>query len=148
MQHLYGVVAYRPNGDDYFRGCLMAQSDSDFQIHTFNDIASAVLCVASLRFGQVNKPLEDKEWEIHITVDGHMENSDDPSLASVFENIDKEIKEHYANMIEDAAKKELQKKHRKEQAAKNKAARDQEAAEQAERETYEKLKEKYESPDF
>lgn len=48
---IYTVLAYRPNGADYCKGCLMGTSDSDFEFHTGDNLDQAARFAAEIEFG-------------------------------------------------------------------------------------------------
>ncbi len=68
------VIAYRPNGDDYCRGCHMGSSDSDFEIyHTVEHDTAAIniarfLCEDKIKALEHDYEIED--YEITVLTDG------------------------------------------------------------------------------
>lgn len=72
--HHYTIVSYRPDGDDYCRGCHMASSSSHFDLQETGDVEQAAIWVADklmLVHKDRNSP-EICEWEIYVLVDGHL----------------------------------------------------------------------------
>lgn len=62
------MVAYRPNGTDTCRNCVMGSSDSDLKLVHFDTAADALEAIARL---QAHKPaLEACPWEIRLFVSG------------------------------------------------------------------------------
>lgn len=74
----YTIVLYRPDCEDYCRGCRMGGSGWDFEIHSEESADEAAARIAAKRFVNFeernNRELAD--WEIHLLIDGFGEHED------------------------------------------------------------------------
>lgn len=73
MQNIYTVIAYRANGIDTCRGCVMGSTDSDFSVGNYTKVEDVVNFVAHLRFN--HKQNQEKDYalddlEVHILRNG------------------------------------------------------------------------------
>lgn len=72
---VYTLLAYRPNGVDTCRGCVMGQSDSDFTAHYFTSADELVNTWARLRLDSLGTPREVCNVEFTLLINGLDENS-------------------------------------------------------------------------
>lgn len=67
---VYTLVAYRPNGVDTCRGCVMGQSDSDFAMGTFKSADEAAQFWAQKRWDDLGRGREACHWEVTVLING------------------------------------------------------------------------------
>lgn len=77
MDMLFTVVAYRPNGVDVCRGCLVAQSDSDFEMFSTTNESEVVECLARYRVEDLTSDYEYSCWEVAVLQNGRTPEDDD-----------------------------------------------------------------------
>ncbi len=70
LTHFYSVAAYRPDGVDSCRGCVMARSDSAFDLRSFTNVEDAARFWASKEFESKHSDREYASWELTVLVDG------------------------------------------------------------------------------
>jgi hypothetical protein len=68
---IFTLIAYRPNGIDTCRGCLMGQSDSDLEINSYTDIES--IAKAIFKYKEIDKKSEREycDYDLTILINGH-----------------------------------------------------------------------------
>ena len=67
---IYTIVAYRPDGVDTCRGCVMARSSSDFECRAFSSMEEAAQFWATKRLESSTSAREYCSWEITALIDG------------------------------------------------------------------------------
>lgn len=123
----YTIVSYRPNGDDYCRGCHMASSRSDFDLRETLDIDQAAGWVADKLMSDhkaKNSP-EIDEWQVTILINGvlygHDEDDDYDEAESTREEIQSRARLIFtARLDEEKQKKEAEQARLKEEADRKK----------------------------
>lgn len=67
---VYTLVAYRANGVDTCRNCVMGQSDSDFAMGTFKSRDEAAQFWAAKRWESKHSAREYCSWEVTVLING------------------------------------------------------------------------------
>jgi len=70
MNNHYTLIAYRPNGDDYCRGCLMDSSDSAFELTGDDSLEVIANTIAQYIFHNSIREREFCEWEMTFLING------------------------------------------------------------------------------
>ena len=66
----YTIVAYRPDGVDTCRNCVMGRSSSDFELRVFRSAEEAADFWAAKDFESAYRAREYCSWELTLLVDG------------------------------------------------------------------------------
>lgn len=68
---IFTLIAYRPNGIDTCRGCLVGKSDSDMEINFFADIES--IARAIFKYKEIDEKSEREycDYDLTILINGH-----------------------------------------------------------------------------
>jgi hypothetical protein len=134
--YAYTLVAYRPNGVDTCRGCVMGRSDSDFwlSVHTSAEDVAAEWAQSLFKESQ-NQEREVCSIEYTLLVDGRDENNDrcwtpDGDLDPA--HTDPDSGESYASLARDQVQKLVSEKLTELKTA-HQAELDQKAAQEAAR---------------
>lgn len=69
-EHVYTLLAYRPNGVDTCRGCVMGTSDSDFKVQVFTDTQALTEAWAQLLLESSQAAREVCSVEFTLLIDG------------------------------------------------------------------------------
>lgn len=124
----YTVVAYRPDGVDTCRGCVMDRSSSDFELRCFQDLTEAARWQAD-KLMDSPSGREYCSWEFTLLVDG----MDDNGWWEVYGDSDREEPpfDQYRRLVDEAWA--ARKKAKEEQARLAQEAAEREAALKRER---------------
>lgn len=130
------ILAYKPDSDDYCRGCVMARYSSNFQFKSSTEPDAMATFFAELLFAHKHLDHGEAQHEITWLFDG-ADHWEDPAIDAVQAEITKR-----ATQLAEAQEQEYQ---RKKTAAEEKQKRDALAAqERQEQKQLQALKEKYE----
>jgi len=109
---IFTLIAYRPNGIDTCRGCLMGQSDSDLEINSYTDIES--IAKAIFKYKEIDKKSDREycDYDLTILINGHDRYScaDDDEGNRIYElfdeihNYEEVIKQKEKERLEEEAK--------------------------------------------
>ncbi|NDV50369.1 hypothetical protein [Salipiger sp. PrR003] len=123
----YTVLAYRPNGADYCKGCLMGTSDSDFEFEAFESAEEAARYAGEFLFhDQLKTELEVDCYELTFLIDGvedHERNVEAMAEANMQERLEAHRKAEAERKKEEEAaaerkREELEKRKHAEELAK------------------------------
>lgn len=145
IQH-YTIVSYRPNGDDYCRGCHMASSSSGFDLQETTDVEQAAGWVVDKLMAdhKAERSPEVEKWQVTILINGASYGQDeDEEAEKARESIESRARIIFgARLDEERQKKEAEQARLKEEAdQKKEAARIAKLAH--ERAEYDRLKQIY-----
>lgn len=109
---IFTLIAYRPNGIDTCRGCVMDRSDSDLEINSYDNIEDIATSIFKYNEISENSDREYCEYDLTILINGYQryETSDDAEgerIYNLFEMIDDYqsiVKEKDKNKKEEAAR--------------------------------------------
>lgn len=109
---IFTLIAYRPNGIDTCRGCVMERSDSDLEINSYDNIEDIATSIFKYNEISENSDREYCEYDLTILINGYQryETSDDAEgerIYNLFEMIDDYqsiVKEKDKNKKEEAAR--------------------------------------------
>lgn len=118
---IFTLIAYRPNGIDTCRGCVMDRSDSDLDIRSYDSIEEVATSIFEYNEISRNSDREYCEYDLTVLINGYQryETSDDSEgerihnlfeMIDEYENIakekDKKKKEEAARLLEIKLKEE------------------------------------------
>lgn len=138
----FTVIAYKPDSDDYCRGCHMESCPSDFSIEQFAAVDSTIEHIANVMFDNTILRVSETGYDIYVVYRGSLYEYNNCFLDDDSDN-DNCIKDIFAKARErakhkhDAHKKAEEKAKRDERESEAKRTREKEKALLAE------LKEKY-----
>lgn len=150
---VYSLVAYRPNGVDSCRGCVMARSDSDIALHFFSSQEKLTDAWAQLRLAElgtgyevsaveytllINGMDDDAWWRIHSQLNPEQEVDEAP-----FYELRELAEQKYQSLVLQEKQREQQAKIELERTQQLERERATEQARQAEKKLYEQLHQKY-----
>ena len=114
------LIAYRADGMDSCRGCVMGTSSSDFVIEDFTHIESLAHRYASIKFSEWGHK-EDREYckyEIYVMINGERYNQDDYRIEHpesfqdrIMQEISKQMNISYLTMVRSAEHTDNEKKY-------------------------------------
>lgn len=145
----YTIVSYRPNGDDYCRGCHMASSSSDFDLQETEDLEQAARWVADKLMADRRDAARREvcEWEVHVLCDGRrlldIASADEEGRESITDRITGRAQQIVAERIEDEKRKEAEKAAKLGEEAEKKKVAARVAKLAHERAEYERLKQQF-----
>lgn len=147
----YTLIAYRPDGADYCRGCLMGQSSSSFNLTVTSDREEVVEAWAQCLVEDEEHELSYCDWEVELLFGGRKPGEYDDDLegeAWVAEHsrAEAEWKEHDAIKSEAsarAAKVVKANKEKKEAEAARLRVLEQKRRTEVERAEYERLRQRF-----
>lgn len=131
------IVAYRANGDDYFRGCYVASSDSEHNIECFDNAEDAADAIAWYLTEDVFSDREYCSWETTILFDGKPIGEHEDDLYDVYGPIEVDINKRAKVIAEAKINRRREEDRIKEEEAEKAMAAAQLAAKQLE---FERLK--------
>jgi hypothetical protein len=124
---IFNIIAYRPNGDDYCRGCHMGSSDSQLETFHTEDVSKAAEFVAKKKFeDHINTEREVCNHDFIIILDGRVMHNDIDNNWAPETDSDDENEEYYTvingmhNSIDTIVAYLLQEKAKEAEAAANK----------------------------
>ena len=145
----YTIIAYRPNGVDTCRGCVMGTTGSELETGFFKDVLEAATFAAGFENRPEEADLSYSAWEVTLLIDGLDENGwwEDKDWREEVQDPFDDFRSLRSKAIEAVAEKRRQERKRQQDIEAEKRRRQAvaaaKAAEDAERLQLRALKEKY-----
>jgi len=138
----YTIIAYRPEGADYCRGCLMDSSSSDHAIRYCETEQEAAEAIAGYRFESNHSGREYASWETTLLIDGrnYVETDEYPDA---FDRVEAQAQQHLQRLEQEHREEEQRQKDAEARRKQEKKRQDEIAAEETDRREYERLTRKY-----
>lgn len=153
---IFTLIAYRPNGIDTCRGCLMGQSDSDLEINSYTNIES--IAKAIFKYKEIDKKSEREycDYDLTILINGHdryscKDDDEQERIDNIFDeiyNYEEIIKQKEKERLDEEAKQlAILKENERLESIRlkaEKAERERLAKIESDRQLYEELKKRFE----
>jgi hypothetical protein len=143
------VIAYRPDGVDTCRGCVMNTWGSEFDLNEFDDFDSAAIDIASRKHDdKYKKAYTASDWQITVLINGKVALSDDFGRGSALTEGEEDALKtleglivHSGNVMEKNHQEALA---RKQRLAEEEKIREEAVAKERRRVQFENLKKEFE----
>jgi len=153
---IFTLIAYRPNGIDTCRGCLMGQSDSDLEINSYTNIES--IAKAIFKYKEIDKKSEREycDYDLTILINGHdryscKDDDEQERIDNIFDeiyNYEEIVKQKEKERLDEEAKQlAILKENERLESIRlkaEKAERERLAKIESDRQLYEELKKRFE----